>query len=306
MSQEKPNPQPSQPPSNSKQEASYSPDDEPLLGQTIKSSANSSATPSVLEKFQSFWNSALVKIRSFLPENLASKLSDRALTGIFVAIALIFVGVSVSTFSEKPKEVATVSPQTEAPESNSILQAESVKSTTPVKQQSAQSSLPTEQNKLVSKDTIKSGNIENLAVKETSKPPSPLSQDKTSSKSDKKRIIKTKQQQNRVLTPEQTLIAIVENQITEVTNSLSKDSEDEAFLSNLINSVQADFASSTLTLKISDDWYSLKKAQQNKLAADILERSKELDFIHLEITDSKNKLIARNPVIGNEMIIFKR
>ena len=306
MSQEKPNPQPSQPPSNSKQEASYSPDDEPLLGQTIKSSANSSATPSVLEKFQSFWNGALVKIRSFLPENLASKLSDRALTGIIVAIALIFVGVSVNTFSEKPKEVATVPPQTKAPESNSIPKVDLVKSTTPAKPQIAESPLTTEQNQSLSKDTKSSGNIDNLATKEISKTPSPAFQDQNSSKLEKKQTIETKQQKNPVLTPEQTLIAIVENQITEVTNSLSEDSKDQVFPNDLINSVQADFASSTLTLKISDDWYSLKQPQQNKVAADILERSKELDFTHLEITDSKNKLIARNPVVGNEMIIFKR
>ena len=283
MSQEKPNPQPSQSPSNSKLEGSHSPDEEPFLGQTI----DSSQTPSVLEKFQSMWNGALVKIRSFLPENLASKLSDRALTGIVVAIALVFVGISVSTFTQKPKEIATVTPQTEAPSSTSTPQPQSVKLTTPPKEKIAQSPVPTEQIKLVPKDTNPSSKIENPPVKETL----PKLAEK---------------QQVPVLTPEQTLLAIVENQITQVTSHLSEDTKDEAFSTQLIESVQADFASSTLTLKISDDWYSLQQSRQNKLAADILERSKELDFTHLEITDSKNKLIARNPVVGNEMIIFKR
>lgn len=290
MSQEKPNPQP---PSNSELEESYSPDREPILGQT----SNSSPSPSVLEKFQSIWNGALVKIRSFLPENLASKLSDRALTGIIVAIALLFVGISANTFSSKPKEIAIVPPQTEAPKSNPIPQSESVKSTT---------SLPIEQNKSTLKDTKISSKIDNPSVKETAKSPSPVLQEKTSSNSDKKQTTGTKQQNIPALTPEQTLVAIVENQIMGAIASLHENTQSEVFSSNLINSVQADFASSTLTLKITDDWYSLKHPQQNKLAAEILERSKELDFIHLEITDSKNKLIARNPVIGNEMIIFKR
>ena len=295
MSQEKPNPQSPQSPSDSKLEASHSPDEEPFLGKNI----NSSQTPSVLEKFQLMWNGALVKIRSFLPENLASKLSDRALTGIIIAIALVFFGVSVSTFTQKPKEIATVSPQAEAPKSNPVLQ-------TQPKEKIAESPVSTGQSNSASKDTKISNKSENPPVKETSKPSLNLAQEENLHQSDKKRIIETKQQQVSVLTPEQTLVAIVENQIAQVTNRLNEDTKDETFSSKLIRSVQADFASSTLTLKISDDWYSLQKSRQDKLAAEILERSKELDFTHLEITDSENKLIARNPVVGNEMIIFKR
>ena len=295
MSQEKPNPQSPQSPLDSKLEASHSPDEEPFLGKNI----NSSQTPSVLEKFQLMWNGALVKIRSFLPENLASKLSDRALTGIIIAIALVFFGVSVSTFTQKPKEIVTVSPQAEAPKSNPVPQ-------TQPKEKITESPVSTEQSKSASKDTKISTKHENPPVKETSKPSLTLAQEENLPQSDKKRIIETKQQQVSVLTPEQTLVAIIENQIAQVTNRLNEDTKDETFSSKLIRSVQADFASSTLTLKISDDWYSLQKSRQDKLAAEILERSKELDFTHLEITDSENKLIARNPVVGNEMIIFKR
>jgi hypothetical protein len=99
------------------------------------------------------------------------------------------------------------------------------------------------------------------------------------------------------LTPEQQLIAAIQNQVGEIS---------DRFASNLIKSIQANFSSSNLTVKISDDWYSLKESQQDKLAADILQRSKELDFTHLEITDSQDKLVARNPVVGTEMVIFKR
>jgi hypothetical protein len=59
-------------------------------------------------------------------------------------------------------------------------------------------------------------------------------------------------------------------------------------------------------VKISDIWYNLEKSQQDKLAAEILQRSQELNFIHLEIVDSQKKIIARSPVVGNEMIIFNR
>jgi hypothetical protein len=93
------------------------------------------------------------------------------------------------------------------------------------------------------------------------------------------------------------LIATIENQVAEIS---------DRFASGLIQSIQANFLTSCLNIKISDDWYTLKESQQDKLAAEILQRSQELDFTHLEITDSQNRLVARNPVIGTEMVIFKR
>ncbi|NEU84089.1 hypothetical protein [Nostoc sp. UIC 10630] len=99
------------------------------------------------------------------------------------------------------------------------------------------------------------------------------------------------------LTPEQALIVAIENQVAEISDRIA---------SGLIKSIQANFRTSNLTVKISDDWYTLKESQQDKLAAEILQRSQELDFTHLEIIDSQDHLIARNPVVGTEMVIFKR
>ncbi|MFN7656561.1 MAG: hypothetical protein ACK5P3_00135, partial [Dolichospermum sp.] len=82
--------------------------------------------------------------------------------------------------------------------------------------------------------------------------------------------------------------------------------KDENIVSQLIKPLVANFRTGDLTLKISDIWYSLEKYQQDKLAADILQRSQELNFTHLKIVDSQEKIIARSPVVGNEMIIFQR
>ncbi|GAX34760.1 hypothetical protein [Nodularia sp. NIES-3585] len=98
------------------------------------------------------------------------------------------------------------------------------------------------------------------------------------------------------LTPEESLIAAIENQVAEIS---------ARFASGLIQSIQANFRTSNLTIKINDDWYTLPKSEQQQLAGEILQRSQELDFTHLEIIDSQDKLIARNPVVGNEMIIFQ-
>jgi len=111
------------------------------------------------------------------------------------------------------------------------------------------------------------------------------------------------------LTPEASLLVAIENQFSEISVSVknTKDkNKDKNIVSQLIKPLVANFRTGDLTLKISNIWYSLEKSQQDKLAADILQRSQELNFTHLKIVDSQEKIIARSPVVGNEMIIFQR
>jgi hypothetical protein len=99
------------------------------------------------------------------------------------------------------------------------------------------------------------------------------------------------------LTPEQSLIAAIQQQVADLTDRYGK---------GLIQSVDANFLSSRLIVKLSDGWYSLKESQQNKLADEILRRSRDLDFSKLEIIDLNGTLLARNPVVGSNMVILKR
>ncbi|MCY7391827.1 MAG: hypothetical protein LH647_10180, partial [Leptolyngbyaceae cyanobacterium CAN_BIN12] len=78
------------------------------------------------------------------------------------------------------------------------------------------------------------------------------------------------------------------------------------YVSGLIQSVQANFRNSLLTVKIGNGWYTLEQAQQNKLANEMLNRAQQLDFVKLELTDSTGDLLSRSPVIGSEMVILKR
>ncbi|MFN5954691.1 MAG: hypothetical protein ACK47Y_14060, partial [Dolichospermum sp.] len=41
------------------------------------------------------------------------------------------------------------------------------------------------------------------------------------------------------------------------------------------------------TIKITENCYNLEKSQQDKLAADILQRSQELNLTHLKFVDSQ-------------------
>jgi hypothetical protein len=100
-----------------------------------------------------------------------------------------------------------------------------------------------------------------------------------------------------VLTPEQNLIAAIQNQVSEIT---------EKYANGLIQSIQANFPSSLLVVKVSEGWYNLSQSQQDKLADEMLRRSQELDFSKLQITDSEGTALARSPVVGSHMVILKR
>jgi hypothetical protein len=99
------------------------------------------------------------------------------------------------------------------------------------------------------------------------------------------------------LTPEQNLIAAVKDKIAAISKEYPKE---------LVSSVATNFPNSSLSVIISDRWYELDTEGQNRLARDLLKRSQELNFKKLTLQDLSQNLIARNPVVGDEMVIFLR
>lgn len=99
------------------------------------------------------------------------------------------------------------------------------------------------------------------------------------------------------LTPEQSLVAAIQEQVAEITSQYSE---------GLILSIEASFLDSRLKVTLGKDWYKLNDSRQDKLANEILKRSKKLDFRKLEILDTEGTLLARNPVVGNNMVILQR
>ncbi|MEH1938605.1 MAG: hypothetical protein V7L14_33845 [Nostoc sp.] len=222
--------------------------------------------PSFFQPLQLRWGGLLRTIRLFLPSNLSTKLSDTALTGIVTGIAVILVWTTATVFTGKPTEIATVPPIVEVPTPTPTI-------TIPPESVAPQPQPPEEI----------------TPPPEVQTPPTPEPEPIPTPTPTPTPIIE--------LTPEQALIAAIENRVAEISDRIA---------SGLIKSIQANFRTSNLTVKISDDWYTLKESQQDKLAAEILQRSQELDFTHLEIIDSQNRLIARNPVVGTEIVIFRR
>ncbi|MCW6037067.1 hypothetical protein K4A83_12425 [Spirulina subsalsa FACHB-351] len=99
------------------------------------------------------------------------------------------------------------------------------------------------------------------------------------------------------LNPEQSLIAAIQNQVAEITNQYAE---------GLIRSIEADFLGSQLIVAVGDEWYSLPQKQQNQLADEMFARSRTLDFKKIELYDGEGVLLARSPVVGDEMVILRR
>lgn len=233
-------------------------------------------TPADTQKktnFLSRWDGFLRTFRLFLPSNISNNVSDTVLTGIFAVIFVVTIGITTFMFIPKSVEVATVPPVEAVIPLKSVIEPEVIPPPTPVIEPEV---IPTP-TPVVEPEVIPT------PVIETETTPTPVVE----------------------LTPEQALLAAIENQFSDITIAV-KNMKDKNIISQLIKPLQANFRTSDLTVKISDIWYNLEKSQQDKLAADILRRSQELNFVHLELVDFQEKIIARSPVVGNKMIIFKR
>jgi hypothetical protein len=99
------------------------------------------------------------------------------------------------------------------------------------------------------------------------------------------------------LTPEQRLIAAIQDQVAEITNQYAE---------GLIRSIQADFLRSRLVVTVGEAWYDLAERRQDQVANEVLVRSRSLDFSQVELRDENGDQVARNPIIGNEMVILQR
>ncbi|NJN07378.1 MAG: hypothetical protein HC836_07610 [Richelia sp. RM2_1_2] len=252
--------------------------------------------PGFLQKLQQGWSGILAKIRLILPAQFSAKLSDTALTGIIGGITAMVFLITTNLSGNKPPQIAIVPPDTENipvvsttnPESEETTSLPSEQEIPPTVEEIPQpeetASLPPEQKILPTVEEI----------------PQP---EETTSLPTQQEELETNPTP---LTPEETLIAAIQNQIAQISVTPKGFSSANQTFSGIIQSIQANFLGSNLTIKLSNDWYSLDKKQQDKLAAEIWQRSQELDFTHLEITDLQSKLLARNPVIGTEMIILKR
>lgn len=95
--------------------------------------------------------------------------------------------------------------------------------------------------------------------------------------------------------PQQGLIAEIQAEVAEITDKYSED---------LIRFVEADFLASRLIIRVGEQWNELSDSQKQNIANQILARSQILDFRKLELRDLNDSILARNPVVGDRMVMF--
>jgi len=99
------------------------------------------------------------------------------------------------------------------------------------------------------------------------------------------------------LTPEQSLVAAIQEEINDLTTRYPE---------GIISTVEADFLASRLVVILGDNWYGLEASQQDKFANSVFQRSQSLDFRRLEMKDNEGILLARSPVVGDQVVILNR
>ncbi len=254
------------------------------------------------QRFVPLWAKLVTQIRTRLPENVSQTLNDRALSSIVAGVLIVLFWTTSSLFSSKPPIKVAVAPsptERTAPKKNTSVSkpiqpefgspapiAIPTDLTAPELEKPAISPEPIAEKPSepvvaepapspIAEPPIAVGTATSGAVPEPEKPAAPIVP----------------------LTPEQTLIASIQDQVATITDPYS---------SGLIGSIKPSFGKSRLSVLVSDGWYGLNRSQQDKLGDELLKRSQELDFSNLEIIDRQEMVLARSPVVGSTMVILKR
>lgn len=74
---------------------------------------------------------------------------------------------------------------------------------------------------------------------------------------------------------------------------------------DLIQDVSIDRGRDRLTVTIGQEWYDLNERQQQRLAKTILSDTDDTPFNHLTLVNLDGVRIARNPVVGSDMILYQ-
>ena len=216
-------------------------------------------------------HAALAWARPWLPESLR-KLSDRNLT---IALSIMGAAVLVAAIAIFPPKFPTATVATQPPE---------------VKQPPLKPLLPTLL-ELPSEPAESADTAESNQGKPTPEPtpiaePEPIAQPPSPPPKLER-------------SPEQALIAAIQDATSEIATRYGD--------SALVESIRADFRTSRLIVTVPRElWYGLGDRTQDRFAADLLQRSRRLDFSKLELQDSAGELLARSPVVGDRVVIFQR
>ncbi|MCL6750056.1 hypothetical protein KBT16_03315, partial [Nostoc sp. CCCryo 231-06] len=178
-----------------------------------------------------------------LPRSLSKKLSNLGLTSVIAGLLAAIIWTTTLFSNSSPPQVATI-PDEPVPV---VITPEPEPTITNPPELIA----PSEESKPI--EVIPTPEIEVTPIPEIEVTPIPEPVEPTPTPKVE-------------LTPEQSLIASIQEQITQASNRISD---------SLIQSVQANFTGGSLVVQVKDDWYSLGKSEQDKLAQKLRDEAQQ-------------------------------
>ncbi|MDB9517492.1 hypothetical protein PN466_11085 [Roseofilum reptotaenium CS-1145] len=240
------------------------------------------------------WNQFLTWVRGWLPTPWNRNINDFDLSLALGAILALSLAISVSLIPSRPPEVAQL-PETPKPtETVEVPEIESEPEAPPeeILPEPIPEEIPEEEIPEPIEEVTQEPELPEITEIEE-----PVEQEEEEEEDMSEPVpVEITPPPPPVLTPEQRLIVTIQEQVNRLT---------EKYEEGLIDSLQADFLNSLLVLKVDRRWYDLPLEQQKRLANDMLRRSRKLDFSRLEILDLDGHLLARNSVVGTNMVILK-
>lgn len=97
--------------------------------------------------------------------------------------------------------------------------------------------------------------------------------------------------------PEASLIADLEAQLSPITRR---------YTAGLIDAVEVNLPSHSLTIHLGESWYGLLAPQQDSIAQEIYDQARGLGLDRLTLEDPAQLMVARSPVVGSTMVVLQR
>jgi hypothetical protein len=98
------------------------------------------------------------------------------------------------------------------------------------------------------------------------------------------------------ISPERQLATALNTRLAQIASQYPDD---------LVSNISIDSTGDRLTVKLAPAWLEIDSAQQQQSIAKLWQQARSLQFSKLEISDNEGNLIARSPVVGNEMILVR-
>jgi hypothetical protein len=99
------------------------------------------------------------------------------------------------------------------------------------------------------------------------------------------------------VSPEQAFIEAIQTQLNDITSQ---------YPDNIIQTLSVDITRDRLIVRLNPIWYLITDDRQNSLTDRMWLQAQANHFTKLEIQDTQGVAIARNPVVGKQMIILQR